>query len=125
VSFTWIELEDVLAMQPQLIEAFGGAQGVRDASLIESALARPQNLAAYGEPDAAELAASYAFGLAKNHGFVDGNKRIAWAAARTFLIVNDVEIAFDQIDATQMTLKLAAGEISEEQLAAWFRERIA
>lgn len=96
---------------------------MRDQGAIESALARPQNLAAYGEPDAAALAAAYAFGLARNHGFVDGNKRTAWVIARLFLADNGVRLAYDKADAVRIVESLAAGRIDEETLAAWFRER--
>lgn len=82
------------------------------------------NLAAYGEPDAAALAASYALGLARNHGFVDGNKRTAWVVARAFLILNDLELEFDEDEAVAMMLALATGDLSEDALAAWFREHI-
>jgi len=97
---------------------------VRDERLFESALARPQNLAAYGEPDAAGLAASYAFGLAKNHPFIDGNKRTALVVCETFLIDNG--FALDASDAELAVLfeALAAGELSEDELAEWFRERV-
>jgi len=87
-------------------------------------LARPKNLAAYGEPDAPALAAAYAFGIARNHAFVDGNKRTAWMLARLFLRDNGVKITFDKRDAIRIMLSLAAGEISEDELADWFRERV-
>ncbi len=113
------------ALHDRQLAEHGGLSGVRDLGALESALARPMNLLAYGEPDAADLAAAYAFGLARNHGFADGNKRCAWITARLFLMVNGVEIAFDKSDAIQMVLALAGGELSEEQVARWFRERIA
>jgi len=97
---------------------------MRDRGAFESALARPKNLSLYGEPDAAALAASYAFGLARNHAFVDGNKRIAWLAARIFLEVNGVLIRFEIDDAIRTVLALAAAKIDEEQVAEWFRARI-
>jgi death on curing protein len=89
-----------------------------------SALARPQNLAAYGEPDAAALAAAYAFGVCRNHPFVDGNKRTAWVLARVFLAKNRREIAFQEAEATVRMLALAAGELSEEEFTDWLRQRI-
>ena len=99
----------------------GGPSGVRDQGAVESALARPQNLAAYGEPDAAALAAAYAFGLARNHGFVDGNKRTAWIAARLFLADNGVRLVFDKAEAVRMVEGLAAGVVTEEAFAGWLR----
>lgn len=91
---------------------------------MESALARPRNLAADGTPDAAGLAAAYAFGLARNHGFEDGDKRVAWVVARLFLADNGHRLAFDKIDAIRTTWALAAGELSEQALAEWFRARL-
>ena len=102
----------------------GGLDGIRDAGAIESALARPQNQAAYGEPDAAALAAAYAHGLAKNHGFADGDKRTAWIMARLFLADNGCRLTFDKVDAIAIMEAVAAGSCDEEALAAWFRERI-
>ncbi|MGI4942036.1 MAG: type II toxin-antitoxin system death-on-curing family toxin, partial [Janthinobacterium lividum] len=89
-----------------------------------SALARPQNLAAYGEPDAAALAAAYAYGIARNHGFSDGNKRAAWVVARLFLADNGYRLRFDAADAVRTVEALAGGALPEEELAAWFRERL-
>lgn len=82
------------------------------------------SFAAYGEPDAAALAAAYAFGIAHNHAFVDGNKRTAWVMSRLFLVANGIELRFDKADALRTVLALAAGDLSEDELAAWFRERI-
>jgi death-on-curing protein len=92
--------------------------------LIESALARPRNQQAYGNPEAADLAAAYAFGLARNHGFSDGNKRTAWVVARLFLADNGVRLRFAPADAVRTIERLAAGALTEAELAAWFRERI-
>ena len=92
--------------------------------MLESALARPQNLLHYGEPDLAAMAAAYAFGIARNHPFVDGNKRTAWVAARLFLRLNDGQLSFDKAEATVMMQQLAAGELTEVQIAAWFRKRL-
>ncbi len=97
---------------------------MRDPGAILSALARPQNLAAYEEPDAAALAAAYAYGLARNHGFVDGNKRTAWVTARLFLSLNSTPIRFTPDDAADIMEQMAAGHVSEEALAQWFRDRI-
>jgi death-on-curing protein len=91
---------------------------------VESALARPQNLAAYESRDAADLAAAYAYGLARNHGFVDGNKRTAWIAARVFLADQVMQLAFEKADAVSTMEKVAAGTLSEPELASWFRDRL-
>ena len=123
-EWIWLRLDVVKALHDRQLAEHGGPSGVRDRGALESALARPQNLAVYGEPDAAALAASYAFGIARNHAFIDGNKRTAWVAARLFLELNSVELRFDKIEATRTTLALAAGEIGEEELAGWLRERI-
>ena len=102
----------------------GGGSGTRDEGALESALARPQNLELYGEPDAAALAATLAFGIARNHPFVDGNKRSAWVAARLFLRMNEVKIVFDKAEATILMQRLAAGELAEDEVAAWLRDRL-
>lgn len=111
-------------MHDRQIAEHGGGQGIRDEGLLESAINRPVNLAGYGQPAAADLAAAYAFRIARNHPFVDGNKRTAWVAARLFLMVNAVEIAFDKADATVMMQQLAAGDLSEDEVARWFRDHI-
>jgi death-on-curing protein len=103
----------------------GGASGVRDRGLLESAMARPQQLAAYGDPDLAGLAAAYAFGIARNHPFIDGNKRTAAVVSESFLIANGHRLDVGDAEVVVTFLALAAGELSEEELAAWFRERIA
>jgi death-on-curing protein len=99
----------------------GGAGGLRDEGLLESALARPLNLVAYGEPDHADLAAAYASGLAKNHAFVDGNKRAAFLAVGLFLGLNGYRLTATQPDATAAVLSLAASELGEAEFAAWVR----
>ncbi len=121
----WIKEDVVYAVHDRQLAEHGGLDGVRDQGALESALARPQNLAAYGEPDAAALAASYAFGFARNHGFADGNKRTAWILARVFLADNGSRLRFDPVDAIKTIEALAAGALDEAQLADWFRERIA
>lgn len=123
-AWRWVALEVVYAIHDRQLSEHGGGQGVRDQGVIESALARPQNLAAYGEPNAAALAAAYAFGLARNHGFVDGNKRTAWVIARLFLADNGVGLSHDKADAVRTVEGLAAGRIDEDVLADWFRSRI-
>jgi death-on-curing protein len=123
-AWRWVALDVVHAVHDRQLSEHGGGQGVRDQGAIESALARPQNLAAYSEPDAAALATAYAFGLARNHGFVDGNKRTAWVIARLFLADNGVRLNYNKTDAVRIVDGLAAGRIDEETLAAWFRERM-
>jgi death on curing protein len=123
-EWRWVEPRVALALHAEQLRAWGGGQGVRNSGLLESALARPQNLAAYGEPDAAQLAASYAYGLAKNHPFVDGNKRTALVVCETFLIDNGYELVASDAELAVLFEALAAGELSEEELADWFRERV-
>ncbi len=124
-AWVWLRADVLEALHDRQLAEHGGPSGVRDRGAFESALARAQNLAVYGEPDAAALAAAYAFGLARNHPFVDGNKRTAWVAARLFLELNGRTLTFDKIDATRTVLALAAGELGEDELADWLRERIA
>ena len=121
----WLDLEIALAIHDRQLAEHGGSSGVRDSGMLESALARPINAWAYGADDPAALAAAYAFGVARNHPFVDGNKRTAWVAARLFLALNGHELRFESADAVRIMLALAAGELSEAELADWFRERLA
>jgi|SRR6516165_6890339 death-on-curing protein len=121
----WILAPVIYAVHDQQLAEHGGPSGVRDQGAVDSALARPQNLAAYGEPDAAALAAAYAFGLARNHGFVDGNKRTAWIAARLFLADNGCRLVFDKAEAVRMVEGLAAGTVGEEAFAGWLRKGLA
>jgi len=120
----WIGLNVALAVHDRQLAEHGGGAGIRDIGLLESALARPVNRWAYGEADPAALAATYAHGIARDHPFVDGNKRTAWVLARLFLKLNGEELAFEPSDAIQVMIALAAGEASEDALAQWFRERI-
>jgi len=121
----WIKIDRVLAIHRRQIAEHGGADGVRDMGLLESALVRPQNIAAYEpEADVAKLAAAYAFGIAKNHPFVDGNKRTAYVVMETFIIKNSFELAAPIIDKYLTFLGLAEGRLSEDELAQWLRERI-
>jgi death on curing protein len=125
-KIVWLLEETLTAIHHRQIAEHGGSEGLRDEGLLLSALARPQNFLAYGEPapDLASLAAAYAYGIARDHPFVDGNKRTALVAARTFLILNGVDIEATQ-DAKFLTfLHLAEGAISEEELADWIRKRI-
>ena len=123
-DWRWVGADLVYALHDRQLAEHGGPDGVRDPGAVESALARPLNLAAYGTPDAADLAAAYAFGLARNHGFVDGNKRTAWVVARLFLADNGYRLRFDPVDAVKTVEALAAGSLGESQLAAWVRDRL-
>jgi death-on-curing protein len=118
----WIREIEVLALHRRLLSQFGGSDGVRDAALLDSALARPRNRFAYAElpPSVAELAAAYAFGICRNHPFVDGNKRTAMAVAFVFSEVNGAEVTATQEDAYLTFLSLAAGSLNEEDLTVWF-----
>lgn len=118
----WLSRKLVAAIHKEQIDEHGGAHGVRDEPLIDSALARPRNRREYDrEADVFALAASYGYGLAKNHGFVDGNKRVAYMAMYVFLGMNGFEIDAPEPEAVIVMLELAAGERSEEQLADWLR----
>ena len=125
-QIVWLLEETLTAIHHRQIAEHGGSEGLRDEGLLSSALARPQNLFAYGEPrpDLASLASAYAYGIARNHQFVDGNKRTALVAARTFLILNGVDLDATQDDKVLTFLNLAEGAISEEELADWIRKRI-
>lgn len=120
----WVETSVCVTIHDVQIAEHGGSDGVRDGGAIESALMRPINLALYAEPDAADLAACYAYGLTKNHGFVDGNKRTAWVVARLFLADNGHGLAFDVDEAVQVMEQIATNEIRENELAQWLRERL-
>ncbi len=125
MTFEWIEPNAVLAMHKRQIAEHGGTEGVRDEGLLLSALARPENLHAYGEDvDLAALAASYAFGIAKNHPFLDGNKRTALVVAVAFLNLNGYDFEAPGEETYITFLRLAEGSITEENLAGWFRERL-
>ena len=113
-----------LAAHGEQLAEHGGAMGVRDMNMLESAMARPLNLVAYVDPDIADLAASYAFGIARNHPFVDGNKRTAAVVSETFLLLNDHELDCSDVELVTTFLALAAGELTLEALAAWFRVHI-
>lgn len=123
-KWIWVADAVALAMHREQIAEHGGGDGVRDSGLFESAMARPQNLAAYGDPVAADIAASYAFGIARNHPFVDGNKRTAAAVSETFLVLNGHVLAATDAEVVVTFLALASGELTEHELADWFRERV-
>jgi death-on-curing protein len=120
----WVPYEAVLAIHEAQISEHGGIRGIRDKGLIESALVKPQNLQAYGTPDAAALAASYAYGLSRNHGFLDGNKRSGFAVAATFLDVNGYAVTAADEAIVEAMLAVASGVMAEEKLATWFRSNI-
>lgn len=124
-DWRWVAPAAVYAVHDCQLADHGGLEDIRDKGATESALARPQNLAAYGEPDAAALAAAYAFGLARNHGFADGNKRTAWITARVFLADNGTKLRFARQDAVRVMEDLAAGKMTEDEMEAWLRERMA
>jgi death-on-curing protein len=118
----WLTYEQVVAIHGLQLRRFGGAAGLRDEGMLRSALERPANKWHYEQMELPEFAAAYAFGLAKNHAFVDGNKRIAFMSMTVFLRKNGVQFAPDQAQATAMIMALAAGEVSEESLARWTRD---
>ena len=121
----WIAKPVVLAIHEAQLATHGGQAGIRDEGLLESALARPQNLCAYGNPDAFDLAAAYAFGISANHPFVDGNKRTAFVVSVTFLRLSGLRLTAPKDERVTKFLRLAAGEIGERELADWFRDNSA
>lgn len=122
MTWRWIDQRALLLLHAQSLAEHGGGEGLRDQGLLESALARPENLAAYGNPDFAELAASYGLGLAKNHPFIDGNKRAAFLAVGLFLYLNGYRLRAAQAEATLTMLAVAGSEITEAEFATWIRE---
>jgi len=123
-EWVWLDPRVLLAIHEEQLAEHGGASGIRDQGLFESAIARTQHLAAYGKPDAAALAAAYGFGLARNHPFVDGNKRTAFVAVELFLDLDGFELTAGDADAVLTMLALAAGELSEEVCADWVRANV-
>jgi death-on-curing protein len=124
-AWVWIATEVALAAHAEQLAEHGGGEGVRDAGALESAMGRPVDKAAYGDPDAAALAAAYAFGIARNHPFVDGNRRTAAVIAETFLVLNGYRLDASDAELVVAILSLAAGELAEDELADWFRAHIA
>ncbi len=122
-NVVWVREDVVLAVHLRQLAEHGGGEGIRDEGLLQSALARPQNLLAYGDPppELASLAAAYAYGIARNHPFVDGNKRTALIVARLFLLLNGMDLVATQEEKYSIFLALAAGDLSEEGLANWVR----
>jgi death-on-curing protein len=118
----WVTYEQALAIHSKQLRRFGGALGLRDEGMLRSALERPVNKWRYEQAALPELAAAYAFGLAKNHAFVDGNKRIAFMSMMSFLLKNGIPFDPEPAHATAIILLLAAGEVSEESLARWIRD---
>jgi death-on-curing protein len=116
----WLDRRVLVAAHSALLAEHGGAQGVRDAGLLDSALARPRNLLSYGNPDIFELAAAYAYGIARNHPFLDGNKRAAFLAAYIFLSRNGYTPEMSEAETVVMMNRLAARDLSESELTAWF-----
>lgn len=121
-QWRWVDKTALILLHDESLAEHGGAAGMRDEGLFESALARPENLAAYETPDFAALAAAYGVGLAKNHPFVDGNKRAAFLAVGLFLALNGHRLCATQIDATTAMLAVAAGQMSESDFAEWIRQ---
>jgi len=124
VNWRWVDKRALLLLHGESLAEHGGAAGMRDEGLLDSALARAQNLAAYGEPDVAALAAAYGSGIAQNHPFVDGNKRAAFLSVGMFLAMNGYRLAAAQAEATVAVLSLAAGELDEAEFAGWLRTHL-
>ncbi|OJX30132.1 MAG: death-on-curing protein [Burkholderiales bacterium 68-12] len=122
MSWRWVSKQALLLLHAESLAEHGGGTGMRDEGLLDSALARPLNLAAYGEPDFAALAASYGVGVAKIHPFVDGNKRAALLATGLFLHINGYRLTASQADTTLTVLSVAAGDLTEDAFAAWLRQ---
>lgn len=123
-AWKWVSREALLLLHDESLSEHGGGSGLRDEGLLDSALARPLNLALYETPDIAALAASYGVGLARNHPFVDGNKRAAFLAVGMFLVRNGHRLKTSQVDATLTMLGVAAGDIAEADFAHWLRDHI-
>ncbi|MGE5564158.1 MAG: type II toxin-antitoxin system death-on-curing family toxin [Bacillota bacterium] len=124
MTWRWIDRSFAIAVHDQQLAIHGGGTGIRDEGLLDSALARPQNLAAYGNPDLPALAASYAFGLARNHPFVDGNKRTALVVCETVIVDNGARLDGSDAELVVLFENLAAGNVTEDELAQWLRERV-
>ena len=117
----WLTLDDVMTLHGRQIRRYGGLPGVRDVNAIESAIARPRQKLAYETPDLADLAAAYGFGLARNHGFSDGNKRVAFETILVFLDINGQRLTATEPEAVTVMLGVASGELGEAELAVWIR----
>ena len=123
-DWDWVTVEDAILAHQQSIANYGGSDGVRDSGGLESAIAYPQNLAAYGEPGLAELAAGYLFAIAKNHAFVDGNKRTAWTVMRLFVALNRGRLDYERLDAVRFVEGVAGGEINCDGAREWIAARL-
>ena len=123
-AWVWLDAQVMRAVHEEQLAEHGGGSGVRDEGLFESAMNRPLHLAHYGDPDAAALAAAYGFGLARNHPFVDGNKRTAFVAVELFLALNGWDLVADDAQCVMTMLALAAGDLSEDEFAQWLREHL-
>ena len=123
-NWTWIATEVALAAHAEQLAEHGGGDGIRDEGMLDSAMARPRNLADYGEPDVAAFAAAYAYGIARNHPFVDGKKRTAAVVSETFLMLNGHALQASDAELVVAFVALAAGELSEDELADWFRQHL-
>ena len=121
MKWRWVPKDTVLGIHAKSLAVYGGSDGLRDGGLLDSALGRPENLAAYGKPSVFELAASYAFGIVRNHPFIDGNKRMAFLTAGLYLLLNGFELTASEAEATAVMLAFAAGEVSEEEFALWLK----
>jgi death on curing protein len=122
IAWVWLDSAVILAVHDEQLAEHGGIAGIRDAGMFESAMQRAPNLAAYGTPDFADLAASYGVGLAKNHAFLDGNKRTAFVATELFLALNGYQLSANDVACTLTMLSVAAGDIDEPAFAAWIRQ---
>jgi death on curing protein len=120
-EWIWVTTDVALAAHLEQLAEHGGSSGIRDERLLESAMARAQNMAAYEQPDAATLAAAYAFGIARNHPFIDGNKRTAAVISETFLMLNGFMLAATDAELVVIILALASGDLTQDALADWFR----
>jgi death on curing protein len=121
-SWVWLQREVIISIHEQQLSEHGGGSGVRDVGLLESALSRPENLAGYGKkPDAADLAAAYGWGIARNHAFIDGNKRTGFVAVELFLALNGFSLDASDADCVITMLSVAAGDIPESEFASWIR----
>ena len=120
-AWRWIDRAVLIAIHDMQLAEHGGGAGLRDGNLLESALAKPENLAAYGEPDVAALAAAYGYGISRNHAFIDGNKRTALVAAELFVQLNGWRLEVDDADCVLTLLAVATGDITEDAFADWLR----
>ena len=123
-DWIWVATDVALTAHREQLRDHGGGQGIRDERLLESAMARAPNLAAYGKPDAAALASTYAYGIARNHPFIDGNKRTAAVVSETFLVLNGYALNATDAELVVAFVHLASGDLTEDELADWFRTRL-